>query len=490
MNNRRMTLHVLGEILVAEALLMLLPCLVDVIYREGMAKYYLVSAAISGALGGLLLLIPIKDKRIYYRDGFSIVAIGWTLMGLAGALPFYLSGEMPSFIDALFESVSGFTTTGASILSDVEALSHASLFWRSFSHWIGGMGVLVFLMVLIPVAGGGGNLNLMRAESPGVEVEKLVPKSNHTARILYGIYFAMTLLQFVLLLAGNMPVFDAVTITFGTAGTGGFSVLNSGLSSYSAYIQMVVAVFMVLFGINFNLYFLLLCRRFRDAFKSEELRAYLIILASAVTIVSLDVYAYGFYDSILESFHYGFFQVASVMTTTGYATADFNLWPEVSHIIMLLVMCVGSCAGSTAGGLKVSRIIVAVKGVFVEIRRALNPRRVSVVEYDDKRINDNVIRTTFAYIVIYILAIVLSLIVISFDRFDFTTNFSATIATINNIGPGLGAVGPYGNFAAYGILSKLVFIFNMLLGRLEIYPILIVGYSIFRIKRVRKNGQI
>ncbi len=484
MNNRRMILHVLGEILFVEALLMLLPVTVALIYNES-SSYFLISALITGAVGSFFLAIPIKDRRIYYSDGFSIVAIGWTLMSLAGALPFFLSGEIPSFIDAFFESVSGFTTTGASILTDVEALTHASLFWRSFTHWIGGMGVLVFLMVLIPVAGGGGNLNLMRAESPGVEVEKLVPKSNHTARILYGIYFALTLIQFIILWIAGMPLFDAVTITFGTAGTGGFAVLNSGLSGYSMFCQGVVAVFMMLFGINFNLYFLLLCRRFREVWRSEELRAYLIIMGVVTLVVTFDVYAYGFYSSFFDALHHSFFQVSSVMTTTGFATADFNLWPEVSRIVILLVMCIGSCAGSTAGGLKVSRVTVAIKSVFVEMRRVLNPRRVSVVKYGGKKISDSLIRTTFAYIVIYIGIIVVSLLVISFDRMDFTTNFSGVIATLNNIGPGLGEVGPTGNFAAYGAVSKITFCLNMLLGRLEIYPILIVGYSFFRIKRTR-----
>lgn len=488
MNNRRMTLHVLGEILLVEAVLMLLPVIVALIYKESTSSF-LTSALITGAVGGILLAIPIKNRRIYYSDGFSIVAIGWLLMSLAGALPFFLSDEIPSFVDAFFESVSGFTTTGASILTDVEALTHASLFWRSFTHWIGGMGVLVFLMVLIPVTGGGGNLNLMRAESPGVEVEKLVPKSNHTARILYGIYFALTLIQFIILSLSGMPVFDAVTITFGTAGTGGFSVLNSGLAAYSTFCQGVVAVFMMLFGINFNLYFLLLCRRFREVWKSEELRAYLIIMGVITLVVTLDIYAYGFYTSFFDALHHSFFQVSSVMTTTGFATADFNLWPEVSKIVILFAMCIGSCAGSTAGGLKVSRVIVAIKGVFVELRRVLNPRRVSVVELGGKKIGDNLIRTTFAYIVIYIGIIVVSLLVVSFDRMDFTTNFSGVIATLNNIGPGLGKVGPVGNFSVYSTLSKLMFCLNMLLGRLEIYPILIVGYSFFRIKRARTTKE-
>lgn len=488
MNNRRMVIHVLGEIMLVEALLMLLPCIVDLVYKEGVANWYVFTAILLAVIGVAAICIRTPDKRVYYKDGFAIVSIGWIIMSLFGALPFRLTGEIPVYTDALFEAVSGFTTTGASILTDVEALSHASLFWRSFSHWIGGMGVLAFLMVLIPVTGGGGNLNLLRAESPGVEVEKLVPKSNRTARILYGIYLLLTVLQFALLMLGRMPVFDAVAITFGTAGTGGFSILNSGLADYSGYVQSVITVFMVLFGINFNLYFLLLCKRVRDVFKSEELRTYLIIFFAAVAVVTLDIFAYGFYPTLGEALHHASFQVASTMSTTGFSTADFNLWPEVSRVILLLVMCIGSCAGSTAGGLKVSRLIILVKSVMTEIKRVINPRSVNVVKYDGKRIKDEVVKTTFAYFAIYIFIATLSLVIISFDRMDFTTNFSGVIATINNIGPGLGVVGPYGNFSEYSILSKLVFIVNMLVGRLEIFPIVVLVTSMFKSLRLRKNA--
>ena len=487
MNNRRMVIHVLGEILLVEALLMLLPCIVDMIYKEGVTKFYILTSLAAALVGAIFIFMKTPDKRVYYKDGFAIVSIGWILISLFGAIPFTLTGEIPSYIDAVFEAVSGFTTTGASILTNVEVLSHASLFWRSFTHWIGGMGVLAFLMVLIPVTGGGGNLNLLRAESPGVEVEKLVPKANHTARILYAIYFFLTLLLFGLLAIGGMPIFDAVTITFGTAGTGGFAILNSSLADYSAYVQIVVTVFMVLFGINFNLYFLLICRRVRDVFKSEELRAYLIIFFTAVLIVSFDIFAYNFYPTFREAFHYASFQVASLMSTTGFATANFDLWPEVSRIILLIVMCIGSCAGSTAGGLKVSRVIVLCKSVYTEIKRVLNPRSVNVVKYDGKRIKDEVVKTTFAYFAIYTFIIVISFLIVSFDRMDFTTNLSGVIATLNNIGPGLGKVGAVGNYSEYGILSKIVFIFDMLLGRLEIFPLLVLATSIFRPLKFRKN---
>ncbi len=482
-----MILHVLGEILIVEAILMLLPSLVALIYGEKVLDSYLITAGISAALGALFVLVPLRDRRIFYRDGFAIVSIGWILMSLAGALPFYLTGEIPSYLDAVFESVSGFTTTGASILSDVEALSHASLFWRSFTHWIGGMGVLAFLMVLIPVAAGGGNLNLLRAESPGIEVEKLVPKSNRTARILYGIYFVLTLTQLLILLVLKVPLFEALTITFGTAGTGGFAVLNSSVASYSAVIQITVTVFMILFGVNFNLYFLLICKRARDVLKSEELRGYALIMISAIVVVTLDVFFSGVYPTLSTSFQQSAFQVASAMTTTGFATADFNLWPEVSRIIMLVVMCIGSCAGSTAGGLKVGRVIVAAKSAVCEIRRVLSPRSVNVVTYEKKRVHEDTVKITNAYILIYVFVFALSLVVISFDRTDFTTNFSGVVATLNNIGPGLSKVGPLGNYGGFSPLSKLVFIFDMLIGRLEIFPIIILISSVFNLGRIKKR---
>ena len=477
-----MILHVLGEIFIVEALLMLLPCITSLVYHETVLGAYLISVLITAAVGLVFVLRPVTDKRIYHRDGFAIVSIGWTAMSIFGALPFIFSGEIPFFLDAVFESVSGFTTTGASILTDVEHLSHASLLWRSLTHWVGGMGVLAFLMVLIPVTGGGGNLNLMRAESPGVEVEKLVPKANSTARILYGIYIFGTLLLFGLLVLGRMPVFDAVNITFATAGTGGFAVLNSSMASYSPYIQAVVTVFMVLFGINFNLYFLILCRRFRDALRSEELRAYLILFVSAVLFVTLDVYLDGIYATFGESFRHSAFQVASIMSTTGFASADFDKWPEVARVVLVGVMCIGSCASSTAGGLKVSRVLLAVKSAGLEVKRVLNPHSVNVVTLEGKRVKSEVVKTTFAYIVIYIMIFAISLLVVSFDRMDFTTNVTGVLATLNNVGPGLSAVGPTGNFSAFSPLSKLVFIADMLLGRLEIFPFLVLFTSLFRRK--------
>ncbi len=485
MNNRRMILHLLGNILLVEAGVMILPVIVALIYRESAVYSFVTTMILLAVVGSALVFFPVKDKRVYYKDGFIVVSLGWVFISLFGALPFYLSGEIPSYLDALFEAVSGFTTTGASILSNVEVLSRSILFWRSFTHWIGGMGVLVFIMALMPLARGGGNLNLMRAESPGVEVEKLVPKSNSTARILYGIYLFLTLLQLSFLLAGKMPLFDALTVTFGTAGTGGFSILNSSIASYTPYHQTVVTVFMVLFGINFNLYFLVFCKKWKDALKNEELKYYLAIFISAVVIVTADIYFMNVYSSVKDALHHASFQVASIMTTTGFATADFNLWPEVSRVILLFVMCIGACAGSTAGGLKVSRVVLLFKSVSAEIKRIIHPRSVSVVTFNKKRVNDDVIRTTNVYFIVYVIIFTLSLIVVSFDRMDFISNVSGVIATLNNIGPGLEVVGPTGNFSIYSPLSKVVFIFDMLLGRLEIFPLLILFSSLLRIKRVK-----
>ena len=481
-----MIIHVLGQILLIEAALMLLPCITALCFGEAQIKYFLVTMGLLALTGGLFILLPVTDRRIYYKDGFAIVSIGWVVMSLFGALPFYLSGEIPSYLDALFETVSGFTTTGASILNDVEVLSRCMLFWRSFTHWIGGMGVLVFLTALIPAAAGGA-LNLMRAESPGVEVEKLVPKSRHTAVILYGIYVFLTLLQLVLMLAGKMPFFDALTVTFGTAGTGGFGVLNTSVASYSPYIQTVITVFLVLFGINFNLYFLLLCKKFRDVLRSEELKVYLIIFFAAVGFIAVDLYACRVYGTLTEAIHQSAFQVSSLMSTAGFSTADFNTWPEVSRIFLLLVMCVGGCAGSTAGGLKVSRVIIIFKSAMSELKRVVSPRRVNVVKYDGKRVKDDVVRISNAYIVIYVAIIALSVVILSFDKMDFITNFSGTVATFNNVGPGFGAVGPAGNYSLYSPVSKTVFIFDMLLGRLEIFPILVVISSVLH-KKSKKSS--
>ena len=468
--NKRMIAYILGILLLCEAGLMLLPTVVSLIYGESAVTSFLISIALLVATGLVLVAMKPKNKTIYARHGLVIVALGWILMSLFGALPFYFSGEIPSYLNALFEAVSGFTTTGSSILTDVEALSKSMLFWRSFTHWIGGMGVLVFIMAVLPLAGGGGDLHLMRAESPGPNVSKLVPKSSKTAQILYSIYLVMTLLQIIILLAGGMPLFDSITLTFGTAGTGGFSILNSGIASYSPFCQGVITVFMALFGINFNIYFLLLCKKFKDAFKSEELWTYLAIMFSAIVVIAINVR--DMFASFGEALHHSAFQVSSVMTTTGYATTDFNQWPELSRMIMLGVMCVGACAGSTGGGLKVSRVIILLKSARREFRRISHPRSVKIITFDGNRLSDDTIRNTFAYFFIYVMIFAVSTLVVALDNFDFTTTTTAVIATLNNIGPGLNMVGATGNFSEFSFLSKLVLIADMLLGRLEIFPLL------------------
>lgn len=468
--NKRMIAYILGILLLCEAGLMLFPTVVALLYGESVVTSFLATIVLLIATGLVLVAMKPKNKTIYARHGLVIVALGWILMSLFGALPFYFSGEIPSYLNALFESVSGFTTTGSSILTDVEALSKSMLFWRSFTHWIGGMGVLVFIMAVLPLAGGGGDLHLMKAESPGPNVSKLVPKSSKTAQILYGIYLALTVLEIFILLFGGMSLFESVTLTFGTAGTGGFGVLNSSIASYSPFCQGVITVFMALFGINFNFYFLLLCKKFKDALKSEEVWTYLAIMLSAIVVIAINVK--DMFASFGEALHHSAFQVSSVMTTTGYATTDFNQWPELSRMIMLAVMCVGACAGSTGGGLKVSRVIILLKSARREFRRISHPRSVKIITFDGNRVNDDTIRNTFAYFFIYVMIFAASVLVVALDNFDFTTTVTSVIATLNNIGPGLNMVGATGNFSEFSFLSKLVLIADMLLGRLEIFPLL------------------
>lgn len=468
--NKRMIAYILGILLLCEAGLMLLPTIVSLVYGEAVVISFLATIVLLVATGVVLVAMKPKNKTIYARHGLVIVALGWILMSLFGALPFFFSGEIPNYLDALFEAVSGFTTTGSSILTDVEALSKSMLFWRSFTHWIGGMGVLVFMMAVLPLAGGGGDLHLMKAESPGPNVSKLVPRSSKTARILYGIYLALTVLEIFILLFGGMSLFESVTIAFGTAGTGGFGVLNSSIASYSTFCQSTITVFMILFGINFNIYFLLLCKKFKDALKSEEVWTYLAIMFSAIVVIALNIR--DMFASFSEAFHHSAFQVSSVMTTTGFATADFNQWPELSRIIMLGVMCVGACAGSTGGGLKVSRLIILLKSARREFRRISHPRSVKIITFDGNRLSDDTIRNTFAYFFIYVMIFAASVLVVSLDNFDFTTTVTSVIATLNNIGPGLNMVGATGNYSEFSFLSKLVLISDMLLGRLEIFPLL------------------
>lgn len=425
-------------------------------------------------LFSLITLIVTRNYKpeIYAQEGFASTSISWILISLFGALPFWLSGEIPNFIDALFENVSGFTTTGASILTDVEALSRCHIYWRSFTHWLGGMGMLVFLLAVIPLARkeSGSAIFLMKAESPGPVVGKFTPHLRETALILYSIYILLTVACCVFLLIGNMSFFDALCISFGTAGTGGFGITNLSMGSYSPYLQGVVTVFMFLFGINFNLYFLLILRQFKSVLKDVELRAYVLIAVSAVALISLNIYK--LYGSIIESVHHAAFQVSSIMTTTGYSTVDFDQWPAFSKSILMILMICGAMAGSTGGGLKVSRLIILAKTIWQSIIKALRPRKVHVVRMNGRVISEATCNSVNSYFAIYCFIIVISFVIISVDGFSIGTNVSAVLACFNNIGPGFESVGPTCNFSSYSVLSKFILICDMILGRLEIFPIM------------------
>lgn len=469
--NRRMILNTVGLMLKVEAALLLLPAIAALIYGESCLWSILISAAISLAAGfALTLLSRPKSQVIYAREGFITVALAWVAVSAVGALPFYISREIPSYIDAFFETVSGFTTTGASILANVEVMSRGLLFWRSFTHWVGGMGVLVFVMALVPSVTDR-SIHIMRAEMPGPVVGKLMPRARDTASILYKIYVGMTLLQIILMWAGGMPLYESIVHAFGTAGTGGFGVKADSIAGYSPYLQWVITVFMLLFGINFNLYYLLLIRRFRAAAQSSECWYYLGIVGVSIALITANILP--MYESFQEALRLSAFQVASIVTTTGYATADFNLWPQFSKAILLLLMIVGACAGSTGGGLKVSRAVMLFKTVGREIRHLLHPRSVNSVRFEGKQVDGATLKGVSSYFAIYIICILAICLILSLEPFDLETNLSATLACFNNIGPGLAAVGPASNYAAYSPLSKLVLSLAMLLGRLEIYPLLL-----------------
>ena len=482
--NKKMIAYIQGILMICEAGLLVFPLVTAVIYKESTIPAF-ISTIVLLCIGGCALsLLKPKDKTIYARDGLVIVALGWILLSIFGALPYYISGEIPKFIDALFESVSGLTTTGSSILSDIEGLSKSLLFWRNFTNWIGGMGVLVFVMAVLPLSGGGGDLHLMKAEAPGPSVGKLVPKSNKTAQILYLIYIVLTALCAVFLLIGGMPLFDSITTAFGTAGTGGFSIYNIGIAKCTPFCQTVIAVFMALFGINFNIYFLILMKRFKDALKSEELWTYIGIIVVAVSIITINTSKQ--FAGIGEAFHHASFQVSSLMTSTGFSTVDFNQWPELSRTILLMIMCIGACAGSTGGGFKVSRVILLVKYAAKELRSVSHPRSVRVLKFEGSRVKDETIRGTMAYFVVYVAIFCLSLVLVSFDKTDMTTNITSVISALNNMGPnmgprliegataGYGAGGPFSNFGTFSSFSKIVFILDMLFGRLEFFPLIVL----------------
>ena len=464
--------YIIGCILKVEAFLMVLPIVTAVIYQESSGFAFVIIALVRLALGTLLSLKKPKKTTYYAKEGYISVALGWIVMSIIGCLPFVISGEIPSFVDAMFEIISGFTTTGASILPDVEAMSKCMLLWRSFSHWVGGMGVLVFILAILPLAGGEHNLQLMKAESPGPSVSKLVPRLRETAIMLYKIYLGMTVVMFILLVLGRMPVFDALCISFGTAGTGGFGILNTSLGSYSTYLQAVTTIFMMLFGVNFSFYFLILYRKAKEAFSMEEVRWYFGIYFAAVLLITFNLG--GEAGGIFERFHHAAFQAASVMTTTGFSTLDFDLWPSFSKCILVILMFIGACAGSTGGGIKVSRVIIYLKSVKREMGSLIHPRSIRVTKLEGKAVDNTVLRSAFAFISAYLVIFVISLLIVSLDGFDFETNFTAVAATFNNIGPGLGKVGPVSNFSAYSILSKVVLSLDMLIGRLEIFPILLL----------------
>lgn len=463
--------YVLGQVLKIEGLFMLLPCLVALIYGEMSGLAFLGSAFLSITAGMLMTWKKPASNIFYLKEGCITTALSWVLLSIFGAFPLYLSREIPHFTDALFETISGFTTTGSSICTDVEVLSHAVLFWRSFTHWLGGMGVLVFVMAVIPLSGGS-NINILRAESPGPSVGKLVPKMRATARILYAIYLVMTFIQIILLLLGKMPLFEAICTSMGTAGTGGFAFLNDGMASYSPYIQWVTAIFMILFGINFNAYYYILFRQFGKAFKLEEVRCYLLIVLAAVAFITYDICS--MFGSVFEALTHATFQVGSIITTTGYATTDFNYWPEASKIVLILLMFVGGCAGSTAGGLKLSRVMLVFKNIRKELYSYLHPRSVKKIMMDEKPVEQEIIHSVNVFITCYFILFAISLFLISLEGYDFLTNFTATLTTLSNIGPGLSLIGPVCNFSFFSDFSKYVMMFNMLAGRLELFPLLLL----------------
>lgn len=469
--NIRIILYFLGWVLKIEALFMILPYIIAAIYQEKSGIYFLIVGLVSGVLGWLISHKPPQNKAFYAREGFVSVALSWIVLSFFGALPFYLSGEIPLFEDALFEIISGFTTTGTSILPDVEALSRCMIMWRSFTHWIGGMGVLVFILAILPMVGGC-NMHIMKAESPGPSVGKLVPKVKTTAKILYLIYFAMTLVQIVILLGSGMHWFDAVAMSFGTAGTGGFGILNDSAASYTTFQQGVITVFMILFGVNFNVYYLFLIKKPKEALLSEEARYYLLIILAAIVLITWNIR--GSFSSLFQAIHHSAFQVASIITTTGYATLDFDLWPSFSKTILVILMFIGACAGSTGGGMKVSRIVIGMKTVKKELSTLIHPRSVKILKFEGKAIEHTVLRSVNTYFIAYMVIFVVSLLIVSIENYDLVTNFTAVTTALNNIGPGLGKAGPTCNFSFFSPLTKVVLMFDMLAGRLELFPMLLL----------------
>ena len=470
--NKRMVLYFIGWIFKIEAICMLLPIFTALFYKEVQVKDFIFTAILCLVLGFIISAKKPENTSFNTREGLVSVGLGWIVMSMSGAIPFVIDGCIPSYVDALFEVISGFTTTGATILTDVEALPRSMLMWRSFLHWLGGMGVIVFLLAIIPRLGGQQNIFLMKAESPGPIVGKAVPKMRNYAMMLYGIYFGLTALEFIFLIVGKMPVFDALNISFATAGTGGFGVTNAGIASYNNYLQTSIAVFMMLFGINFSVYILILAKKFKQAFRIQELWVYFGIIVLSTALIAFNIRS--LYPSAYDAVHQSFFYVSSILTTTGFGLTDVNNWPEFSKTVIMIITFIGAMAGSTGGGFKVSRVILLFKETRKEFSLLIHPRNVKTVKMDGKTIDHSVMRSTSIFLVLYIGIFALSWLVLSLDQTDFVTSFTAVAANINNTGPGLGMVGPVGNYSEFSILSKIILIFDMLAGRLELFPLMLL----------------
>lgn len=469
--NYRMVLNILGKVFLLEAFLLIFPMVIGIYYNENTLTAYLIPMAVLVLLGAPFSLLRVKDKSIYAKEGFVVVSLAWILMSAIGAVPFVISGAIPSYVDALFETVSGFTTTGSTVIPNVEVISKSILFWRALTHWVGGMGVLVFVLALTPGYNSGG-MHVLRAESPGPTVGKLVSKLSFTARILYAIYFGMTVILIILLLVGGMPLFESVVHAFATAGTGGFGVKGDSFASYGTYHQVVVAVFMLLFSINFNVYYLILIGNVKKAFKSEEFKAYMIIIFVATLSIALNILTQ--VGNFGEALKHSFFQVTSISSTTGFASTDFQTWPDLSKSIIMVLMIIGACAGSTGGGIKVSRLVILVKSVWADLKRMLHPSAVVAVKFENEPLAKETERNVHSYFTIYVLIVAVCSLILCLDVNDFLTNFSATLSCMGNIGPGFNLVGPMANFALYSPLSKILLSLLMLVGRLEIFPIILL----------------
>ena len=471
--NYNMIIYILGNLMKVEGCLMIVPLFIAIAKTENAPmKAFITTIVMLLGLGTVLTSIKFKNKDIYAREGFVITALSWIVLSFFGAMPFYFSETIPSFVDSFFETVSGFTTTGASILTVIEGLPLSILFWRSFTHWIGGMGVLVFLLAIIPM-GGDRSMYIMKAEAPGPLVGKLVPKVKSTAKLLYLIYVFLTIAEMIFLIAGGMPLFDSIVSAFSTAGTGGYSIKNASIAAYnSAYIEYIIAIFMMIFGINFNLFYLLLMKDFINVFKNEELRYYLGIIAIATVLITANIAS--MYDSIEQAFRNAFFQVTSLITTTGFITANYELWPEFSKTMLIVIVMIGACGGSTGGDLKVSRLVIVLKMITQELKRMVHPRSVNIIKLDGMKIEQETVDSVTSFFVIYVFLIFGSFIIISVDNFDFTTSLTAVMTCVGNVGPGLGGVGPVENFSIFSPFVKIVLCMDMLLGRLEIFPLVML----------------